>query len=364
MRSVAYSIGLVSLAVLAIARSAPVLADERGASRDAPLFIIDTDMDNDDAAAIAYMCQEHLLGHVRLLGVTITNNGVGLPGKAIKHARCLLKQCGLPGLPVADANLPAPNVFPESILLGIDQTLENVFTGCDESDAPSAVSAPDLLQRLAERADRNVNLLATGPLSNIAAALAASNADRDRRHSSFRDHIDATYIMGGAVHVGGNLCCGVSGEFDNSQEFNIWIDPAGARDTFHGMRPGTITLVPLDATNFVPLTESFNTVLQADPRTGAADFVAAMVADPGVADSVPFGFLFWWDPLAAVAATTADVVRYESDRISVVQSGPQMGALVIDPGGDAMRVGIAADQQSFEATFLAILNARTHRHGH
>src|ERR1044072_1002197 len=101
MRSPACSMVLMSLAVVAL-RAAPAHADPREGNRDAPLFIIDTDMDNDDAAAIAYMCQKHLLGDIRLLGVTITNNGVGLPGKAIKHVRCLLEQCGLPGLPVAD----------------------------------------------------------------------------------------------------------------------------------------------------------------------------------------------------------------------------------------------------------------------
>lgn len=364
MRRVACSMVVLGLTAVTLSGAPHVRADDRDDDRDVPAFIIDTDMDNDDAAAIAYMCQQHLLGRVRLLGVTITNNGVGLPGKAIKHARCLLKQCGLPGLPVADANLPAPNVFPDDILNGINQTLENVFADCDESEAPSSTSAPDLLARLADRGHRKVNLLATGPLSNLAAVLNRSDNDRDRKHDSFRDHVGTTFIMGGAVHVGGNLCCGVPDGFDNSQEFNIWIDPAAARDVFHKLRPGSVTLVPLDATNFVPLTEGFNAVLQAHPRTGAAEFVAAMVADPGVADSVPFGFLFWWDPLAAVAATTNNVVSYESDRISVVQNGPSMGALVIDPRGDALRVGIAADQQGFEATFLAVLNAATHHHGH
>jgi len=33
---------------------------------------------------------------------------------------------------------------------------------------------------------------------------------------------------------------------------------------------------------------------------------------------------------------------------------------VVDPAGDALRVGIAADQPGFEARFLAILNAATH----
>ena len=68
--------------------------------------------------------------------------------------------------------------------------------------------------------------------------------------------------------------------------------------------------------------------------------------------------------MAAVAATTNDVVSYEIDRLSVIQSGPKMGALVIDPAGDQVRVGIAASQQGFEATFLEVLNARARRHGH
>jgi len=356
MRKIAWGMILASLAGYAFLRSRPASAHEDG--REPPGFIIDTDMDNDDAAAIAYMCQEDLLGHIRLLGVSVTNTGVGLPGRAIRHARCVLRQCGLPNVPVADASLPTPNLFPDDIRNGTDQILEDVFADCDESEAPSAISAPDLLRALARsQGERKVNLLATGPLSNVAKAL------RDSNHGAFRDRIGTAFIMGGAVHVGGNLCCGVSDAFDNSQEFNIWTDPAAASDVFQLLRPGTIALVPLDATNFVPLTESFDAVLEANPRTGAARFVAAMVADPGVADSVSAGFLFWWDPLAAVAATTNHVVRYEVDRLSVVQTGPSQGALVVSPTGARMRVGITADPDAFERIFLQVLNATPHHHG-
>jgi len=342
---------VVILAALVISRSTPASACEDG--REVPRFIIDTDMDTDDAAAIAYMCQEHLLGHVRLLGVTITNNGAGLPGKAIKHARCLLRQCGLPDLPVADANLPAPNAFPDDIRNRVNKTLENVFAGCQESEAPSAIEAPKLLGRLARsNGGGKVVLLATGPLSNIAQALHDPGA--------FRDHVRAMFVMGGAVHVGGNLCCGVPARFDNSQEFNFWTDPAAVSAVFQQLRPGTITLIPLDATNFVPRLESFDQVLEANPRTGAARFVAALVADPGSAGSVSGGFLFWWDPLAAVAATTNGVVRYVSDRLAVVKRGPRQGALVTDPAGAVLRIGIFADRQKFQEVFLERLNALPH----
>lgn len=337
---------MMALAPLASACSpAAAHADER----DVPRFIIDTDMDNDDGAAIAYMCQEHQLGHIRLLGVTVTNNGVGLPGRAIKHARCLLKQCGLPDLPVADANLPAANVFPDDIRNGTDQIMEDVFAGCQESEAPSAIQAPELLDRLA-RSSGKVELLATGPLSNVARALHDS--------PTFRDHVEAAFVMGGAVHVGGNLCCGVSDAFDNTQEFNFWTDPAAVSTVLQQLRPGTLTIVPLDATNFVPLTASFDASLGVNPRTGAARYVAAMVADPGVADFLDG--LFWWDPLAAVASTTHDVVRYELDRLRVVQSGPGQGALVIDPAGASARVGIFADQRKFERIFSERLNEQPH----
>jgi purine nucleosidase len=354
MKRIACLMIVVALTALAISHSTPASAREEG--REVPRFIIDTDMDNDDAAAIAYMCQEHLLGRIQLLGVTITNNGAGLPGKAIKHARCLLKQCGLPDLPVADANLPAPNVFPDDIRNGVNETLENVFAGCQESEAPSRIEAPELLRKLARsNGDGKVALLVTGPLSNIAHAL--------RHSATFRDDVGAAFVMGGAVHVGGNLCCGVPATFDNSQEFNFWTDPAAVSDVFQQLHPGTITLIPLDATNFVPLLSAFDELLEADPRTGAARFVAAMVADPGVADFVADGSLFWWDPLAAVAATTNGVVRYESDHITVVQSGPRQGALVTDPTGAVLRIGIFADQQKFQNIFFERLNALPH-HGH
>jgi purine nucleosidase len=47
--------------------------------------------------------------------------------------------------------------------------------------------------------------------------------------------------MGGAVHVGGNLCCGAPPGFGNSQEFNFWIDRAAVRDVFHNMQPRSVT---------------------------------------------------------------------------------------------------------------------------
>ena len=70
----------------------------------APPLIFDTDMDFDDAAALAYLCQQHKRGEIDLRAVTVTNNGAGVPGNAIRHARCILAECGLSHIPVADGS--------------------------------------------------------------------------------------------------------------------------------------------------------------------------------------------------------------------------------------------------------------------
>jgi inosine-uridine nucleoside N-ribohydrolase len=35
--------------------------------------------------------------------------------------------------------------------------------------------------------------------------------------------------MGGAARVSANLCCGLSDTIDNTQEFNIFVDPVRRR---------------------------------------------------------------------------------------------------------------------------------------
>jgi purine nucleosidase len=109
------------------------------------------------------------------------------------------------------------------------------------SEAPSDPPAPQLIRQvLAE--DRAARVIVTGPLSNVAAALPAAV----RRVTS----------MGGAVRVPGNLCCGTPPEFNESQEFNDWIDPPAARAVL-GARASSVALVPLDATQDVPVTHGF-----------------------------------------------------------------------------------------------------------
>jgi inosine-uridine nucleoside N-ribohydrolase len=322
----------------------PLPLEEGGA----PPVVVDIDADFDDISALAYLCQAHKRGEIRLLAVTVTNSGAGYPGKAIQHTRCALQVCGLPEVAVADATPWTPNVFSRSIRDDADQVLDDTFRGCKASPASSAKSAPEtLVETLLAQEREEVRVMTFGPLSNLAAAL-AMNPD-------IVGAIASVHVMGGAVSVRGNLCCGVQEGFDNSQEFNLWIDPAAAGAAFGAFEPEVVHLVPLDATRDVPISREFGRRIAAAKPTAEASVVAAITNHAITAKGVEEGTLFWWDPLNAVASVHPEVVTYETKPIGVVQEGPSAGRTQVEAGATRIRVAVSANRSKFEALFLDAL---------
>ncbi|MGR6916768.1 nucleoside hydrolase [[Actinomadura] parvosata] len=307
-----------------------------------PAVIFDTDMDFDDAATLAYLAQEHHAGRIDLRAVTVTNSGAGLPGRAIRHARCLAERLGLRGVRIADGSGTGPHSFPADLRQLFDRVLTAATPGCAGDESPSAVRAPELIRKLL-RDDPATQIIATGPLTNPAAALPYSAA--------------RLTTMGGAVHVPGNLCCGTPPEFDGTQEFNYWLDPAAARAALTGSR-GAVRMVSLDAANEVPITDTFLDRLAADHGTPAAATVLEIVTHPEVRPLIAQNLLYWWDPLAAMSAVRPGYVEFTYGRVDVVLSGPSAGRTFLSPAGGRLRYGTAADRAAFEQRFLDTLNGR------
>jgi purine nucleosidase len=126
---------------------------------------------------------------------------------------------------------------------------------------------------------------------------------------------------------------------------------------FTSLRPGSLRLIAHDAVNFVPVTADYVGFLTANAQTPAAQYVATLMNQPLLIGAIRAGLpVFWWDPLAALAATDDDFVQYEWDRITVIQDGVSSGRTIESPAGAWMRVAVSADPTLFESTLLNVLN--------
>jgi purine nucleosidase len=99
-------------------------------------------------------------------------------------------------------------------------------------------SAIHFLIETIHRYPHEVNILAIGPLTNLALAI--------REDPTIVPLIKQIVFMGGQVDTIGNA-------FDDAGEFNWWFDPEAAKVVLRAEVPHIV--VPLDATNTVPLTK-------------------------------------------------------------------------------------------------------------
>jgi len=342
----------------ALGTASAACSDDEGDHGATPV-IYDSDIDFDDSSALAYLCQEHKQGRIDLRAVTVENDGVGLPGEAIRHARCILQRCGLTNIPVADGSLVGVNTPGPAIRGAIEGVLEGALADCTASAAPSAIDAPHLIAKTVRDAHGSAVIITSGPLSNVAAAfrLGRHGGDDDEGRGDVAAGVRKLYSMAGALNVSGNVNELIAPGWDDTQELNIWADPPAARDVFAGVRPGRVFLTPLDATQYVPITEAYAARLQNDQTTAEAQTVNAIIHQPITTFGISLGLFFWWDPLNAVAATrNDDVTSFHPVRISVVQSGTSSGRTVVDNGGTLVQAATSASQQNFENTFIDALN--------
>ena len=199
-----------------------------------------------------------------------------------------------------------------------------------------------LLRRLTRTASHPVQMLALGPLTNLGEML----QHRPAAASTVRQLV----IMGGALHVPGNL--GDGGAFktgNKAAEWNIYVDPLAASLVFRaGMRP---TLIPLDATAKVPIDAAFVREFQRHVRSPLGRFVSNVLEIDR--PHIEGGYFQAWDPLAAIALVNPKVVSTKQVTIEVLQSPPNEGQTV-EAKGRAPNVTAAldADPTEFKRIFM------------
>ena len=307
------------------------------------VVVVDTDMAADDWMAILYLLQRP---DVTLAALTVTGAGEAHCAPGIAHALGLLALAGNTTTPVAcgrETPLQGAHAFPTAWRDRVDDLLGLALPVSDQS--PSNQTATELLTAAVRSAPEKITLLTLGPLTNVAEAL--------QKDPSLVDRIGGIIIMGGAMQVPGNV--GASGvEIDNAvAEWNIYVDPAAANSVLRAGVP--VTLVPLDATNHVPLTRKFYDHLERNHTTPEATFVYdVLTAQRAFIDSGGYSF---WDPLAAAILMDESLATYQDANICVVEAdGPESGWTKEGARCPEIRVALSADRERFERIFVEVLN--------
>ena len=273
--------------------------------------VVDSDGSFDDLKAIAYLLQRP---DVASGPSTFSGTGIAHCPTAAENASAVLERIGAPDIPVAcgrDEPLSGDNAAPEAWADPAADTLGGVEL--PEPRSLADTDAPGLLADTVTGSDDEVVLVALGPLTNVAEALADD--------PSVAKGIRMVYLMGGAVDAGGNVLYA-----NPDAEFNIWADPAAAAALFAADVP--LTLVPLDATNAVPVTPYHYDAVAAHRDDSA---VSAFLGD--YLEATPLReALYQWDELAAVIATDESVATFEDRTLAVVtEGGTDTGATTIPP---------------------------------
>lgn len=163
-------------------------------------------------------------------------------------------------------------------------------------------------------------------------------------------------IMGGAVHVPGNLGEGGAFKTNNTvSEWNMFIDPSAAKSVFaHGV---PIRLVSLDATQQVPIDMALFEEFQTHAGIPLGRFVSEVLATNR--DLIRQGFYFAWDPLAAVALANPAVVKFRPMAIEISEVATESGrTLEVKNRRANAQVSVDADELRFRESFMNALGVK------
>jgi purine nucleosidase len=321
-------------------------------------LILDVDTGVDDALALLYACASP---EVELLAATCVMGNVTIT-QAVRNTLWILQVAGREDVEVAEgAGRPlVRDHTPFPVVHGSEGL--GLVTPSDPSGGPSERSAAALIVQTARARPGEVQLVATGPLTNVAIAL-AEEPDLPNLLRGFT-------LMGGAFARGGNTT--------PAAEANIWMDPDAAQAVFRGFAGAAEEKLPvcvgLDVTERVVLTPA-----DLDAICGR-EFDAPVVSF--LREAVPYYMDFYaatrgldgacmHDPLAVAVAIDTSLVTLHTTRVEVETDGRwTVGETVADllglrrapwPVGwendDNARVALDVDERAFTDRFVQRLRS-------
>jgi pyrimidine-specific ribonucleoside hydrolase len=297
--------------------------------------VIDTDVALEGIMSVLYLVDQDDLA---IRAITVSGTGLVHCDAGVAQILGLLDMVEAPEIPVAcgpEEPLEGINAFPASWRASADAAYGLELP---TSRSASELDAPELLARAIAESPEPVLVYADGPQTNLASAI--------QLDPSIVDNIERAYIMGGAIDVAGNTIR------NGDAEWNIWVDPTAASEVLSSGIP--ITLVPLDATNQVPLHVFHLRALEAHQDAPAARAVATMLRQN---DQLESGGLYFWDQLTAALLVDETYGTTSNRGIDVVLGDDRSvaGSTVEAVGGSTIDVVESVDRERFETDFLSVL---------
>jgi pyrimidine-specific ribonucleoside hydrolase len=299
--------------------------------------ILDTDMGIDSVMGLLYLLKSP---QVSLEAITVVH-GIADVKHGARNVLRILELTGDTGIPVAMGQrrpLQGKRSFPS-----FWKSQANRLGGAQLPPARgrAAKRGVDLILATLEASPEPVTIIAQGPLTNIAMALA--------KKPGIVDKIDEIAVMGGALEARGNVGSPYVGIDNDSAEWNFYLDPHAAEQVLaSGIR---IRLMPLDATQSVPVSPEFVDRVRSHPLDQTSGLLLSLLS--AVREGIEDGWYYFWDVLAAVATARPEVLACRDETIEVVtRPGPALGQTRVTSDGTRVCVVEEINRQAFEDDLL------------
>jgi inosine-uridine nucleoside N-ribohydrolase len=311
------------------------------ATPDARTMLVDTDVAGDDLVALTFLLSAP---QVTIAAITVSGTGEAHCAGGVDVVLRLLERLDAPPIPVACGRktpLVGDHAFPDGWREHVDQGagLDLPTTG----RKPSTSTAVDLIIDLSKQL-QGLQVLTLGPVTNLAEALLSDPMLAGR--------LGPVTVMGGALHVPGNLVCCGAPEGNAVAEWNIYVDPHAAHVLVEsGVMP---RFVSLDGTNQVPVTTAFAARIAEPSQAPGRQLIAELfAANPFMGE----GSYYLWDPLAAEMAAGYPIGAFSPATIVVEEAeGSESGFTRPSSGDPNVEYLATVDPAAAEGILLQILS--------
>jgi len=325
-----------------VTHAAPVLVFDAPVVNGTPRpVVISTDMAQDDWLAVLFMLNRP---DVAVKAILVDGTGETHCEPGVRNALSMVALAGKSGIPVAcgrETPLQGSSAFPEEWRQNVDNLGGFSLPAGQNPPGVLTGSAVEVLIEIVRTSPQPVTILTLGPLTNLAEAV--------QRETGWQSRVEQVFIMGGALTVPGNV--GFAVPENQAAEWNLFVDPLAVQIVFASGLP--LTLVPLDATQYVPVTVDFYRSLQANQCTPTARFAGEVIGSLLTGEG-----LYFWDGLTAALLVDESIGVIQEGRVSVETAPLARQAVTrLDEDGYVMRYASRANNERFAAAFIQAMNA-------